>query len=795
MRRAALVIALLAVLPVRSAAAAPDLARFVNPFNGTQAGAADFGTGGGAGNTFPGATLPFGMVQFSPDTSPSIDAFGGGYSYVDKMIKGFSLKHMSGPGCAAYQDIPITPTTAPVRGVLVKPESTDLADAFTAAFDHAQESAAPGDYRVKLGDGTDVQLTATTRAGLAQLRFPAGKRGSVLVNAAGAVSGTTTADVAIDPAKREISGSAGSGNFCYAGNTYRVYFAARFSKPFSAYGTWKRELNLPGTTEASDSIPGKSMVYTPIAGGPNELKGQGLTAQTGGYASFDDETVDVRVGVSFVSVDGARANLEREAADRPFDAVRTQARAAWNRMLGRIRVGGGAREDKRRFYTQLYHSLLHPSTFSDVDGRYTGFDGAVHRSGRPRYADFSGWDTYRSQMPLVAMLAPRRASDMVRSLVAAAQESGALPKWSQANGHTHTMVGDPADLLIAGAHAFGARSFDVKPALAAMVRGATIYGKATSSPDYYQRQGLPDYLSRGYVPFERNADSVTSVFLPESVWGTASTTLEYALADFGIAQLAGAECDSRTAATFMKRAGNWHNGFDAASGYTLPRNEDGSFRAQDPASGDGFVEGNAAQYTLFVPHDPRGLFTALGGLPEARARLDDFFTELNAGPAAPHAFLGNEPTLTTPWLYTWAGQPYKAQAIVRQAMLDLYADTPAGMPGNDDLGSMASWWVMSALGLYPAVPGTDVLTVGGPLFKRADIKLPRGLLKLRAPRAARSRPFVAGLRLNGRRVGRGWLRYARLARGGKLRFKLSGAPTPRFASHGRAPSFAPRSCR
>ena len=766
-----------------------DLAGHVNPFNGTQAGAADFGTGGGAGNTFPGATMPFGMVQFSPDTLPGVDAFGGGYSYADSKLKGFSLKHMSGPGCAAYGDVPITPTTAPVGvGPVVKTGSVDLADQYTAGFSHADESAAPGDYRVKLADGIAAALTATTRAGVMDLEFPAGRPASVLVNAGGGVNGTKDAKVTIDPDRHEISGSSASGNFCYAGNTYTVYFAAEFDRPFSAYGTWQRELTVPGSKTASDSVP-MALVSTPLAGIPNDAKGTGTTAQAGAYASFEDRAVQARVGVSFVSVENARENLRREAGTRTVDAIRAKARSAWNRMLGRIRVAGGSREHKRIFYTQLYHALLHPSTFFDSNREYTGFDGKVHE-GR-QYADYSGWDTYRTQMPLIAMIAPRRAADMAQSLVDDAEQSGALPKWSQANGHTHVMVGDPADLLIAGAHAFGAKTFDVKAALKWMVRGATVYGKASTAPEYYQRQGLKEYLKLGYVPYERNTDSIQQAFQPEAAWGVASTTMEYALADFAIAQLAGANCDAETAADFAERAGYWRNLFDPKAGYVMPRNADGSFREQDPASGDGFVEGNAAQYTLFAPQDPRGLFDALGGTAKARERLDDFFAELNAGPDAPHAFLGNEPTLTTPWLYTWAGQPSKAQSIVRRAMLSLYADTPGGMPGNDDLGSMSSWWVMSALGLYPAVPGTDVLTVGSPLFKHARVALGRRALRIRAPRAPAV--YTAGLKLNGKRVRRGSIRFARLARGGTLRFALSPQAT-RFGARRSAPAFPPPSC-
>jgi predicted alpha-1,2-mannosidase len=783
-------------------ASAFDPARYVNTFNGTAPGAQDFGTGGGAGNTFPGAVLPFGMVQFSPDTLPGEDAFGGGYTYGDEQIKGFSLKHMSGPGCAAYQDFPITPTTAAIATSPAKPLTIDLEDRYRSTFSHRHEQAAPGWYRVLLNPGSpgaiDARLTATRRSGFASFTFPRTRGASLLFNVAGSAMGTKDASVRIDPARREVSGAATSGQFCYQGNRYRIYFAARFSRPFAAHGTWRRQVLLPGTKSSSDSIPSDPFVYQPIPGGPSGIRDGGVSAQTGGYVTFDarsNRTVGVRVGVSFVSVANARANLGAESGNAGLGTLRRRARAAWNRMLGRVRVAGGARRDRRRFYTQLYHALIHPSTFSDANGQYAGFDGKTHRArGRTQYADISGWDPYRSQMPLLAMVAPRVASDVVASMLADARQSGYLPKWSQANGHTHVMVGDPADPLIAGAYAFGARRFDKRAALAAMVKGATRYGRASTQPAYYERAGLPDYLARGYVPHERNTDVTGQTFQPEAVWGTASTTLEYALADFAIARFAAARCARATQRRFARRSGNWRRVFDRSVGRVRPRFQDGSFKQEGASDDEGFVEGNSAQYTLFVPHDPAGLFRALGGRAAARKRLDAFFRKINAGPAAPHAFLGNEPTIDTPWLYDWIGQPYKAQRIVRRALLGLYADTPGGMPGNDDLGAMSSWWVLSALGIYPAVPGTDVLALGSPLFPRATVRLRRGRLVIRGRRAAAGRPYVRSLRVDGKRWRKPWLRFGRVAHGARLDFRLGGRPSKRFGARrsDAPPSFGPR---
>jgi predicted alpha-1,2-mannosidase len=707
------------------------------------------------------------MVEFSPDTTPGATAFGGGYSYGDSVIRDFSFKHMSGPGCSAYQDIPVTPTTVRPAASPAQPGTIRLDAKYDLPFKHADEHASAGSYSVQAG-GIGSDLTATTRAGIARFTYPQGSTPGLLVNAAGSVMGTTDASVHIDPARREITGSAVSGHFCSQPNAYKLYFAARFDTPFRSYATWKRDLLIPGSTDASDS-----------------LDDQGASAQAGAYVEFAAPKVVARVGLSFVSVGAARANLDGEAGAPSFDQLRAEARATWNRALDRIRVSGGRRRDLRLFYTMLYRALLHPSTFSDLDGRYRGFDGQVHqlRAGHVQYADYSGWDTYRSQMQLVAMLFPRRAADMAQSLVNDARESGWLPKWSQANGHTQVMTGDPADLLLADAWAFGARGFDLHGALAAALKGATLPGAG----DYIERPALADYLRLGFVPYEQNTDSSGATVTSDKVWGASATTLEYAVADFGVARLAAAACDSANAAIFMTRASNWRNVID--EGYAKPRNQDGSFRQQAPTAQDGFVEGNGAQYTWFVPHDPAQLFAVLGGHEQAAARLEDFFQQINAGPDAPYAFLGNEPTLGTPWLFNWLGRPWRTQEIVRRALLELYGDKPGGFPGNDDLGSMSSWWVFGALGFYPAIPGDDVLVLGSPLFRHALLRLGGRTLQIDAPHAATDRPYVNGLRLNGRIRRASWIRFSRLlARNTRLRFDLRAAPNRSWAARSAPPS-------
>lgn len=764
-----------------------DVAQFVNPFTGTEAEAPDFGTGGGAGNTFPGAVVPFGMLQWSPDTVPGKTNSPGGYTYSDTQIRGFSLTHLSGAGCAVLQDFPLLPTTVPVTESPSVANSYDVLPAYVASFSHAGEVAEPGFYRVFLDPETDhtigVELTATTRTGLGRFNFPPTATASILINAGGSSMANGDAAFEIDPERAEVSGSVESGQFCYHRNRYRVYFVAEFDRPFAGYGTWTKQELTPGATVASDHAE-SPFHLRPISAFPDPPSTSN-GAQAGAYVTFDtrdDGVVLARVAVSYVSVENARANLRAENPGWDFDALRDAARGEWNDLLGRVRVQGGAPEDVRTFYTMLYHALLAPNVFSDAGGEYAGMDGEVHRAGGfTQYTTFSGWDVYRSEIPLLALLVPERASDMMQSLVTNARESGWLPKWSVANGHTDVMVGDPAAPIIAGAHAFGARAFDREAALAALIKGATEEGVSPNA-EYVERQALARYLEFGWVPHDGTEASFggsTSMFGDTAnVWGSAATTLEYATADFAVAAYAAQLGDNETCATFLARSGSWRNLFLPAGFYVQPRYSSGEFLEPfDPTSLEGFPEGNSAQYSWMVPHDLAGLAAAFGGREATAARLDRFFTELNAGPESPYAYLGNEPCALTPWIYDWLGEPAKTQATVRRAILDLFNASPSGYPGNDDLGQMSAWYVFGALGLYPAIPGTDVLALGSPLFEEAILDLPGGSITIVGKGARRERPFVQKLTVNGREQARPWLRFREISRGATLVFDLESSPS------------------
>jgi predicted alpha-1,2-mannosidase len=786
------------------AATGAGLADHVRVFAGTRTGHDTFG----GGHNFPGATVPFGMVQWSPDTTPADRNGRGGYDYRDSHIKGFSLTHLAGAGCSLYGDFPFLPTTEPIDSSPAAPGSS-LDGKFQPGFSHARESGRPGYYAVNLnpvrGAGIDVELTATTRTGMARFTFPRNRHSSVLINAGGSAQPDDFAAVQIDPARHEIDGTASSGLFCGQRPRYRVFVAAVFDRPFGDFGTWEGDEAAAGSMAASDS-------QVPPAN-------PSTSADAGAYATFDTRrkrVVEARVGVSFVSVEAARANLEAENPGLRFSTVADRAEGAWNKSLGRIRVDGGPRPLRDTFYTALYHAFLAPRTFSDVGGAYVGMDGLLHRAqGRTQYADFSGWDTYRTQIQLLSILAPRRASEIVNSLLADAAESGCLPRWSYANGQSMTMVGDSADPLIASAAAFGATAFDHRTALAAMLKGAD-EPCGSANGEYLERQGLASYLSLGYVPYDldtnvRNSNSIYGN--PDDVWGSAATTLEYAADDFAIAQFAArALGDEATYRRFMQRSGTWRRLFNPDSGMVEPRYENGAFPADyDNLRGGGFVEGNSVQYSWMAPHDPAGLFRAMGGRAKAAARLDRFLRKLNGGAGGTHtdhALLGNEPTLHVPWLYDWARSPYRTQAAIRRA-LRLYSTAPDGYPGNDDLGTLSSWYVFSALGLYPEVPGVGLLAIGSPLFPRASIAMPHGRqVTITASAQALERhgkrrrtvtlapskaPYIESLRVDGHSYDRPWTTYCELARGADLDFELGPRPNRRWGGSAAAvpPSFGP----
>ncbi|MGW2098423.1 GH92 family glycosyl hydrolase [Streptomyces olivaceoviridis] len=778
--------------PALAAPAAPpglvkDPTPYVDPLIGTRNG----------GDVFPGAVVPFGMLSWSPENTrgdATRTAAPGGYQYDATRVRGFSLTHMSGTGCAGGSgDIPFFP----YAGEVTSSPASDTKDAVYASdFRHADETAEPGHYKVGLASGVTADLTATARTGSARFTYPAGKPASLLVRTANSEVGSQDSTVTIDPDTRTISGSVTSGNFCgYLDPEgqrayYTLYFTARFDRAFQATGTWHDDRLDPGSREASGGTGGFSHGGRPVAG-----KG------AGGYVRFapGDGPVNVKVGISYVSREAAEANLAAEnPPGRSFDAVREAARRAWRERLGAIRVGGGTDAERTTFYTALYHALLHPNVISDADGRYRGADGRVHTVDRRRHAQygtFSGWDVYRDQVQLLTLLDPRTGSDIAQSLYELArQNNGVWDRWLHGASGTHVMNGDPSPAALAGIRAFGGTDFDLKGALKSLVRAATVPTPQDLSPagkpvlSVGQRPSLDKYLKLHYMPSVSNA------------WGGAAETLEMSGADFAISQLARAAGEKDTADTFAHRAQWWQNNFNVAAapdgGYIAGRKADGSWvTGFTPDTGNGFVEGTAAQYTWMVPHDPAGLFAALGGREAALARLDDFFHDADGGWAftgngGTKSELDNEPSINVPYLYDYAGAPYKTQETVRAAMRQLWSTEPGGIPGNDDLGAMSAWYVFSALGMYPQVPSRAELVLASPLFERIEIDRPHGNdISVRATGAAADAPYVRSLKVNGRSSDRPWLPASFVRDGGRLDYTLSATPDHDWGASSPPPSF------
>ncbi|MEU6339603.1 lectin [Streptomyces sp. NPDC046977] len=804
---AAVAVLSLAAGPLQAAAAAPaadvpwvdDPASLVNPIIGTS----------GAVDTFPGPDVPFGMLQWGPDTTPNRPS-GGGYEYNDKKISGYSLTHISGPGCPAAGDVPVLPVAGSLTGDL---------SATSTGFSHANERSEAGYYRLTDDAGITTELTSTTRAGLATFTFPGSTDSHLLLKLSGGATqiDNTRAQVVND---HEVSGAVTSGHFCGADNTYTLHFRMTFDRPFTSSGTWvggtvnpqAKSLRL-GAPEQSPTSPAtrgpqKERHFTvparpgPRAGhgpaasaakgsesaAPSAAPGSGtrakppVTGANGMYLTFDTTTrkaVTAKVAISYTSDANAAKNLTSEIPGWNFAKVRQAGHDAWNKVLGRVRIGGGSHDQQVQFYTALYHSLLHPNVFSDANGEYAGMDGEIHtvRKGHAQYANYSGWDTYRSQTQLMAVVAPDVTSDVVTSMVNGFDQTGLFPKWAQNNGESYVMVGDPAAGIIAGAYAFGARDFDAKDALDDLVHQAT-----TPNND---RPGQAVRDAKGYLPIDGANWGCCNFY------GPVSTQLEYDSADYAIAALAKSLGKDGVHRTFATRAQDWQNVFNVRTGYVQARNASGAYATGfSPGTSNGFVEGTSAQYTPMIPFNLKALIAARGGADAYDAYLDSLLSDI-AHPGGTNADLSNEPSVEIPWEYSYLGKPWKTQAAVREAQQKLYFNAPVGQFGNDDLGAMSSWYVWSELGMYPQTPGTDTLVLGSPVFPKAQIRLGGGrTVRINAPQAATDAPYVQSLRVDGSAHDDAWLPFSDLSDGATLDFTLGTSPNTAWAS---APSAAPPS--
>ncbi len=702
----------------------PDLAARVDPFIGT----------GGHGHTYPGATVPFGMVQVSPDNGRSGWDWSSGYHWSDSVLTGFSHTHLSGTGIGDLLDVLVMPVAGPVDlSVDTLPDGTRP---WADRVDHEDEWAEPGYYVVELQrSGIQVELTATARVGLHRIHYPEGSRPGLVIDLGFAENWDT-------PTRTELTQTADT---LFVGRRYsrgwapheRVYFALATSRPVASV---ERAMPSPRTRALLRFAP-----------------------------SAAAEPVVIKVALSYVDEAGALANLRAEAPAWDFDAVKRRAATAWEAELSKVRVFGGSAADRTIFYTALYHTRLAPVLFEDVDGRYRGGDGRVHRAeGFVNHSIFSLWDTFRAAHPLNTILDPARVHDLVASMLAFRGEYGLLPVWSLVGDETNTMTGNHAVPVVVDAVLKGLAGVDPREALSAVVESQT-----SSLRD------LDDYQRYGYVPSELGVEAVTK-------------TLEYAYDDATVARLAAAVGDDDAVVRFHDRARGWRNVYDASTGFMRGRHADGSWVDPfDPLRSDhrvntDYTEGNAWQHSWFVPHDAAALVDAMGGDEAFVRHLDDLFDQdttvvgENASPdisglIGQYAH-GNEPSHHIAYLYAWAGRPDRTADRVRQILDTQYRAAPDGLAGNEDCGQMSAWYVFSALGFYPADPASGVYVLGTPRFDEARLRVQGGTFLVRAIRSRPEDRYVRAVRLNGRPWPFTYVRHGDVAAGGSLEVTLGPKP-------------------
>jgi predicted alpha-1,2-mannosidase len=732
---------------------------YANPLIGT----------GGEGHTYPGATVPFGLVQLSPDTKNGVFkgnfteccyAWAAGYRYEDSVILGFSHTHFSGTGHSDLGDILLMPTTGKVK---LQPGSASE-EGYRSRYTHDDEIAQPGYYAVGLQDyGVRAELTTTERVGVHRYTFPKSDSAHVLLDLSHAIYNTDDkvlwSSLRISDDHRSISGyrmTTGWAKF------KPIYFTIEFSKPFDSYGVVRedeRRYGRPARTRAE----GASEILT-----LPEVQGKALKA----YVDFKTEAgeqIVLKVGISYVSPEGAQKNLRAEMPGWDFDAVRASAKAKWQTELGKFDVEG-TEENKSMFYSSLYHTVLGPVVFNDVDGNYRGLDQNIHATSVPNYSIFSLWDTYRALHPLFTYTQPDKVGDMITSMLAHYQQSPVhmLPIWSFHGNETGTMIGYHAVSVIADAYVKGLRNFDADLAWKAV----------TDTANRRDFAGLDHYIDKGYVAHDLQNEA-------------ASKTAEYAYDDYAIAQFAKALGKTADYEHYLKRSQNYRNTFDTKIGYMRGRNADGSWEQPfDPELAQkrsAFTEGSSMQYSWYVPHDVPGLIALVGGKQQFVKRLDHLFdTEVSRDKIKEHEDIagligqyvqGNEPSHHIAYLYNYAGQPWKTQERIHQVMDAMYYARPDGLPGNDDLGQMSAWYIFSAMGFYPVSPNDESYAIGTPRLQRAVLKLAGGKqFTMIAHGLDAKHYYIDHVLLNGKPLQRAFIDHKDIIAGGTLEFHMRATP-------------------
>ncbi|SEB20395.1 GH92 family glycosyl hydrolase [Pedobacter hartonius] len=738
-----------------------DLAKYVKPIIGTQK----------MGHTYPGATVPFGSVQLSPETDTisyelngkyngDVYKYCAGYKYEDPTIVGFSHTHFSGTGHSDLGDFLVMPSQGKLQ--LNPGTAADPKSGYRSAFSHQNEVAEAGYYKVKLDDdGIVAELTASKRVGMHQYTFKKSDQSHIILDL---ISGIYNyPDKNVWTYVRVVNDSLITGYRQTNGwaRTRTVYFAMSFSKAFKSYGqkNYDRKQTYRGFWSKFDQTKNFP-----------ELAGRQMRMYFD-FSTADQEKIKIKFAISPVSQENALANMKAEIPGWDFEQVKKQARAEWNKELNRITVNTDE-EDKVNFYTAMYHAFINPTTYNDVNGEYKGLDQGVHTAkGFTNYTTFSLWDTYRALHPFFNIIQPSRNNDMVKSMMAHYDQSALkmLPVWSNSANDNWCMSGYHSVSVIADAVIKGVYDGDAEAALQACI----------ISSNHRDYDGIGDYIDKGYIPAEKSGTSI-------------SNTLEYAYDDWCIAQLAKKLNKQDIYQEYTKRSGNWVNNFDPSTGFMRAKMADGTFQKKfDIMSthGQGFIEGNSWNYSFFVPQDPASLIEHMGGKKKFASRLDTLFTmhlpdeffaeteDITREGIIGGYVHGNEPAHHVAYLYNWAGQPSKTQSRVRMILKMQYKDAPDGLGGNDDCGQMSAWYIFSSLGFYPVAPGSDEYSLGSPAVKSAVVKLENGkTFTVEAINQSDKNVYVQKVLLNGTPVITQTIKHADIINGGKLTFYMSSKP-------------------
>jgi len=738
-----------------------NLVQYVKPIIGTSK----------MGHTYPGATVPFGSVQLSPETDTlsyevngkyngDVYKYCAGYKYEDKTITGFSHTHFSGTGHSDLGDFLIMPTQGKLQ--LNPGTASDPKSGYRSAFSHANEVAEAGYYKVKLDDDNiTAELTSTTRVGMHQYTFPKSDQSHIILDLMAGIYNYEEKTVwtyvrvvndTLITGYRQTNGWA---------RTRTVYFAMSFSKAFKSYGR--------KSYDAKQAYRGFWGKFNQEQNFP-EIAGKKLKM----YFDFDTqegEKIKIKFALSPVSQENALQNMRAEISGWDFEKVKAQAQSTWNKELNKIQVTT-SNDNKINFYTALYHAFINPTTYTDINGEYKGLDQGIHKAeGFTNYTTFSLWDTYRALHPFFNIMQPGRSNDMVKSMMAHYDQSSLhmLPIWSHYANDNWCMSGYHSVSVISDAIIKGTYNGDANKALDACIATA-------KHRDY---EGIGYYMDKGYIPAEKSGISV-------------SNNLEYSYDDWSIAQLAKKLNRMDVYDEFIKRSNNWKNNYDSATGFMRPKLADGSFKKQfDPkdTEGQGFIEGNSWNYSFFVPQDPSSLIEMMGGKRKFATRLDTLFTMHLPDEFFAHTeditregiiggyVHGNEPAHHIAYLYNWTDQPWKTQAQIRHILNMQYKPTADGLGGNDDCGQMSAWYMFSSLGFYPVAPGSDVYSLGSPLVNNAVINLENGkTFTVEAIKQSDKNVYVEKVLLNGREITDNKIKHADITNGGKLTFYMSAKP-------------------